>query len=198
LVGLSVHGGKADRVVTDYVTGNFFSTLGLKPALGRLILPSEGQTPGSDPVMVLSYSYWQKHLASDPGIIGTEVLVNRRPVTIVGIAPKGFNGVSVLSVDGYLPLGVGTTIDQQPDFMSNRVVRSLLVRGRLRNGISLEQAQVATMLVAERLAKQFPDTHKDVSFLVFPEARSRVGDPRTSSISLISGLFLGLAVLVLL
>src|ERR1700722_3239141 len=58
LDGLSVD-GKADRVMTNYVSGNYFSSLGIKPALGRFILPSEGAVPGADPVMILGYSYWQ-------------------------------------------------------------------------------------------------------------------------------------------
>ncbi len=62
--GLSFE-GKADRSLTAYVTGNFFSMLGIKAYLGRLILPSEGKTPGADPVIVLSYSYWKAHLGSD-------------------------------------------------------------------------------------------------------------------------------------
>jgi hypothetical protein len=64
LVGLRVRENKAERVITNYVTGNFFSALGLKPALGRLILPSEGSAPGSDPVIVLSYSYWSSASAA--------------------------------------------------------------------------------------------------------------------------------------
>jgi putative ABC transport system permease protein len=199
LVGLSVNGRKADRVVANYVTGNYFQILGLKPALGRLILPTEGETPGSDPVIVLSYSYWQKHLGGDPSVIGTKVLVNNHPVTVVGVAPEGFHGTSaIISADGYLPLGMGAAIDQQPDFMSNRDQRSLFLMGRLRHGVSLQQAQATIDVVAHRLSTQYPESHRDLKFMVFPEARSRLGDPRSNGISLISLLFLGLAGLVLL
>ena len=106
--GLAVN-GKPDRIMTDYVSGNYFSVLGLKPALGRLILPSEGIALGSDPVMVLSYSYWKAHFGGDPNVIGRTVSVNAHPITIVGIAPAGFVGTNpFLQVQGFLPLGMAS------------------------------------------------------------------------------------------
>ena len=85
--------GKADRIMTNYVSGNYFAALGIKPALGRFILPSEGDVLNADPVMVLSYAYWQTHFGADPQIVGRKVSVDGHPVTIVGVAPKGFEGV---------------------------------------------------------------------------------------------------------
>ena len=90
LDGLSV-GRRAERVFTNYVTGNYFQALGLKPALGRLIRPEEGETSGKDPVVVLGYSYWRDHLGSDKGAVGSKVSINGQPVTIVGIAPGNQN-----------------------------------------------------------------------------------------------------------
>src|SRR6185437_3242461 len=65
--------GKTMQIWTNYVTGDFFEMLGIKPALGRFILPSEGKVAGADPVLVLSYSYWQAHFGGDPNIIGRKV-----------------------------------------------------------------------------------------------------------------------------
>ncbi|HLX76561.1 MAG TPA: ABC transporter permease, partial [Terriglobales bacterium] len=135
LDGLSVDGGKADRIVTNFVTGNFFSVLGLKPALGRLILPSEGNAPGADPVIVLSYSYWKDHLGGNPDIIGKKVSFDGHPVTVVGVAPQGFQGAQPLvAIAAYLPLGM-VAISQPPGFMENRGERGLSVVGRLRRGV---------------------------------------------------------------
>ncbi|HET7752170.1 MAG TPA: ABC transporter permease [Terriglobales bacterium] len=199
LDGLSVDGGKADRLVTNYVTGNFFSVLGIKPALGRFIVPSEGQTPGADPVIVLSYSYWKQHLGGERGIIGKKVSFDGHPVTIVGVAPEGFHGVEpIVSIAAYLPLGMAAAT-QRPGFMENRGDRSLSVVGRLRKGVSLQQAQASLTVVSQRLSQQYPEIEKNVTMLVFPETSVRLGgDPRTSNTTLLSGLFLGLAVLVLL
>ncbi len=198
LDGLSVDGGKAARVVTNYVTGNFFSVLGIKPALGRLILPAEGNAPGADPVIVLSYSYWKQHLGGDPGIIGKKVSFDGHPVTVVGVAPQGFQGVQpILTIAGYLPLGMAA-ITQPPGFMENRGERGLSVVGRLRKGVSLQQAQAALTVVSQRLSQQYPEIDKNVKALVFPEANARLGDPRITNTPLLSALFLGLAILVLL
>ena len=84
--------GKAERIRTYYISGNFFSTLGMQPATGRFILPSEGETPGADPVMVLSYTYWKERFGGDPEIVGTKVSVDGQPVTIVGVAPEDSMG----------------------------------------------------------------------------------------------------------
>src|SRR5271154_1161755 len=198
LDGLSVD-GKADRVMTNYVTGNYFSALGLKPALGRLILPSEGAVPGADPVMVLAYSYWQTRFGGDPGVVGRRVSVDGHPITIVGVAPKGFVGVyPILSVQGYLPMGMATIAGNPSDFMTNRQVRNVPILARLRPGVSLQQAQAVLTVVSQRLAQEYPDAHKDVSVAVFPELRARPNPDPKNTVLVVGSLFLGLAVMVLL
>ena len=193
--GLSVR-GKAERIRTSYVSGNFFSTLGIKPALGRFILPSEGNTPGADPVMVLSYNYWREHFAADPEIVGTRVSVDGHSVTIVGVAPNGFYGVNILvAPQAYLPLGMA---DHAPDFMTDRASRILYVGARLRPGKSLEQAQASLDVIAQRLSQQYSDTDKDLAIRVFPELRARPIPQAGSLVVVISGLFLCLTAIVLL
>src|ERR1700759_3001299 len=96
---------RGDHCVISRVSGNYFSALGVQPALGRLILPNEGQTPNADPVIVLSYSYWQKRFNRDPAIVGKTVQVDDRPMTVVGISPKGFLGMyAFLSMDAFVPM----------------------------------------------------------------------------------------------
>jgi hypothetical protein len=70
---------KADHCIISRVSNNFFSALGIQPAYGRLILPSEGRTPGADPIVVLGYSYWRKRFAGDPDVVGKKVEVNGQP-----------------------------------------------------------------------------------------------------------------------
>ena len=193
--GLSVR-GKAERIRTSYVSGNFFSTLGIKPALGRFILPSEGNASGADPVMVLSYNYWREHFAADPEIVGTRVSVDGHSVTIVGVAPNGFYGVNILvAPQAYLPLGMA---DHAPDFMTDRASRVVYVGARLRPGKSLEQAQASLDVIAQRLSQQYSDTDKDLAIRVFPELRARPIPQAGSLVVVISGLFLGLTAIVLL
>src|SRR5271157_2992439 len=106
LGGLSF-GGKADQFVFCHVTGNYFSALGVKPALGRLFLPTEGEVGGKDSYVVLGYSFWQKRFGGDPGIVGKQALVNGQEATIIGVAQKGFQGTNfALDLDGYIPLNM--------------------------------------------------------------------------------------------
>jgi len=197
LDGLSVK-GKPERILTNYVTGNYFSALGIQPALGRFILPSEGDTIGADPVMVLSYAYWQAYFGGDPSVVGSKVSVDGHPFTIVGVAPASFYGLfSLANVQAYMPLGMAT-IDGNPDnFMTDRGFRQLFVLGRLRPGTTVEQAGAELAVVSKRLAQEYP-SDQDLSYLVFPELRARPNPDPKNTIVVISGLFLGLAGLVLL
>jgi predicted permease len=196
--GLNAY-GRTDRILTNYVSGNFFSTLGIKPALGRFILPSEGEVIGADPVMVLTYSYWQTRFGGDPEIVGKKVSLNGYPITIVGITPQGFDGInSIVSFEAYLPLGMAVIEGNPSDFMSNRQIRNVFLYGRLRPGMTLKQAQASLDVVAQRLAQQYPDVDKDRSLRIFPELRSRPSPDPSNTMLLVSGLFLGLAAMVLL
>jgi predicted permease len=198
LDGLSVN-GKAERIVTSYGAGNFFSTLGLKPALGRFILPSEEETPGANPVIVLGYSYWKTHFGSDPDIVGKKVSVDGHPVTIVGVAPEGFRGLFTFAdMQVYLPLGMATMEGNPGDFMTNRGFRNFFVMGRLRQGVTIKHAQASLNVVAQRLAQAYPRDDQDLSLQVYPELRSRPSPDQKNTVFVIAGLFMGLAGLVLL
>ncbi|MGB7173426.1 MAG: ABC transporter permease [Candidatus Acidiferrales bacterium] len=154
--GLSVD-GKSRPISVAYATGNFFGQMGIKPALGRFILPSEGGAAGADPVLVLSYSYWKSQFAGDPNIIGKKALANGQPVTIVGVAPAGFHGlISLVDVQGYMPLGMAVSLKDEPaDFLVTRDNTSLVVMARLRAGVNLQEAQSALNVVAQRLSEQY-------------------------------------------
>ncbi|HUJ30761.1 MAG TPA: ABC transporter permease [Candidatus Acidoferrum sp.] len=196
--GLSVN-GKPDRVMTNYVSGNFFSALNVQPALGRLILPSEGEVPDADPVMVLGYSYWQTHFGGDTGIVGRKVALDGHPVMIIGVAPKGFHGVyPLLDVQGYLPMGMAALEGGSNDFMTNRGLRNFTVLGRLQSDATLKKAQASLSVVAQRLSKDYPKDDQDMSLQVYPELRARPNPDPANTMVVISGLFLGLAALVLL
>ena len=176
LVGLSVD-GKGEHCVISRVTGNYFTTLGIEPALGRFILPSEGQTPGADPIFVLGYAYWQKRFGGDKSVIGKQVDIDGHPVTIVGVAPKGFAGMySFLNMDGYLPLSAvagsrGSTPVEET--WTHREERSLELRGRLKPGVEWKQAEASLQVVALRLAEQHPETDKGMRLSLFPERLAR-------------------------
>ncbi|MGH9742898.1 MAG: ABC transporter permease, partial [Candidatus Acidiferrum sp.] len=198
--GLSLQ-GKADRIFTNYVTENYFSMLGIKPYLGRFILSSEGQSPGADSVLVLSYSYWKTRFGGDQTIIGKNVLLNGHPVTVIGVAPPGFYGAQPMAnVQGYLAFGMVTTYEfgWPNDLMVSRILQNLHVLGRLKPGISLPNAAAALNVVAHRLSAQYPDTNKAMALSVYGERFARP-DPGTSgTLVKAAGLFFALVALVLL
>src|ERR1700689_3452332 len=97
---------RSDRVFANYVTADFFSTLGLQPALGSLIFPGEPDKSPAPPAVIISYPYWQRRFAGDPNIIGKNVTVNGKPLTIVGVSPKGFFGpYTPAEISVFLPFG---------------------------------------------------------------------------------------------
>lgn len=200
LDGLSVRGGKPDRVVTDYVSGNYFQTLGVQPRLGRFFRPTEGATPGADPVMVLSYACWKRYFAADPTIIGRHVSIDSQPFTIVGVAPKNFHGLeTVLGVQGYLPLAMVVTTEGPPlSEWSKRDNRGLFLYGRLQPGITPQEANSTLAVLAHRFATEHRRTEQDAALHTFPLSDMRTGFTPDNSIQVISALFLGLAGLVLL
>jgi predicted permease len=199
LDGLATKGQQPDRILTIYVSGNFFAGLGLKPAAGRLFLRSEGEVLGQDPVIVLSYDYWQRTFNGDANVVGRPVTLDGHPVTIVGVAPKGFSGTqSFLNPAAYLPLSQLPIAGTPVDAINNWQTRMFVVQGRLRSGVSLKQANVGLNLVAQEITRLHPDIEKKLGIEAFPEAQLRInaGDPNTMLV--IAGLFLSLALMVLL
>lgn len=196
--GLTLN-GKAEPIVVYDVSGNFFAALGVRPLLGRFILPEEGSITAVNPVIVLGYSFWQTRFGGDPGIVGKTVLYNGRPVTVIGITPREFHGVSALvDVQGYLPLGmqqVDSSYEQ--DIPTNRGYRDLAVYARLAKGVVLPKAQSALDVIGDRLAKENPKTEEGMTISVFPERFSRPGPDPERPVLKVSVLFLVLAALVL-
>src|SRR5262249_41469275 len=97
-------GDAPERVFGQLVTGNYFAVLGLQPVAGRFFQPDEDRTPGANPVVVVGYGFWQRRLGGAQSVVGQTVMLNRQPFTIVGVAPKGFKGVtSIFGPDLWLP-----------------------------------------------------------------------------------------------
>jgi predicted permease len=198
LDGLSVN-GQADRIMIHYVTGNYFTLLGVKPALGRLILPSEGESPEADPVLVLGYSYWQTRFAGDPRVIGQRVLIDGHRVTIVGVAPQQFRSVqAVIDVQGYLPLGMIFVEGNYPhDLLTLRNMRMFSLVGRLRPDVTSNQAQSVLKIVGKRLSESYPTLFGGMTLDAQPEPLGRIPLGGSRRLAAVSALFLGMAALVL-
>jgi predicted permease len=197
LGGLSAD-GKAEPLLFSYVTGNYFAALGIRPAAGRLFLPGEGEQPGAVPQVVLGYSYWQKRFAGHPNIVGKQVRVDGKAAVVVGVAPRGFHGVSsYLDIQAYLPLGMTSGETTGNGLWTDRNQRVLTVLGRLKPDVSLLKAQSSVNVVANRLSLEYPKTNDGVSVTVVPETLARPIPKIASAIPLVKALFLTLAGFVL-
>jgi putative ABC transport system permease protein len=197
--GLS-EGGHADRIVTNYVTGNYFSALGVKPALGRLILPSEGALGRTDPVLVLGYSYWKNRFGGSPDVIGKQVAIDGHPLTIVGVASREFHGLlSEVEIQAFMPLNMNFIEFGLP--LDSREARGLFALARLKHGTTLAEAQASLNVIAARLAQQYPKTDAAASIEVYPQkAAALTPMPMPGMYQkelVVTGLFLSLAALVL-
>ena len=130
------------------VSGGYFHALGLQPALGRLLQPSDDETLGGHPVAVLDYSYWQSQLGGDPMVLNRTIVVDGQPVTVVGVAPRGFDGTTLGARPlVYLPLSmtpqIAHTMDGMVNFDTNRRFYWLFAFGRIAPGSDIERAQTA-------------------------------------------------------
>jgi predicted permease len=202
--------GKGDHCVLSRVTGNYFSMLGNQPAMGRFILPRESQSPGADPLLVLGYSYWQKRFAGNPSVVGKQAQINGNAFTVIGVAPKGFHGTyAVMDMDGYIPLSASTSSkedlenatnkeDPVHEMWTHREDRSLSVLGRLKPGVSIQDARTKLSVVAQRIAEQHPDTDKGVTVGAYPEKLARPDPDPDNQLPAVAIAFTVLAGLVLL
>src|SRR5581483_635532 len=115
---ISDNGDQSDLVRPDRVTGNFFNVLGINPVFGRVFTEDDDRKYDAHAVVVISYSFWKRRFALDPGVIGKQITLNDNPFTIIGVTPPGFSGMEVGgNPDMWYPLWM---IDQFPDAIPNR------------------------------------------------------------------------------
>ena len=196
--GLSAD-NRADRIAVGYVTGNFFTMLGVAPRAGRLILPDEGKKFGADPVIVLGHSYWKKRFNADPSVVGRHVQVNGRPFTVAGVVPETFYGVyALVEFDGYMPFGMISPEQAYRETIARRDNHDLRVIGRLRPGVSFARAQAGVELLSRQLEQQYPETNETVRARLIPERLARPEPNAADSNPFVAGVFMLLVGLVLL
>ncbi|HWH50981.1 MAG TPA: ABC transporter permease [Gemmatimonadaceae bacterium] len=138
-------GASANAVVEQpharFVTGNFFSVLGVPAYIGRTFTAAEDETPGQDPVAVITYDYWQRRFSGSRAAIGSVMRINDVAVTIIGVTPAGFGGDIVgQPLDFWLPMMMDPEIQPGMNLLDNRAWQWLMMMGRLKPGVSLEQA----------------------------------------------------------
>ena len=142
-VNLAVAAGQTPELVgAEIVSGSYFSVLGVSPALGRLINEDDDGQPGAHPVVVLSHAYWLKAFGGAPDVVGRRLLVNNFPMTVVGVASATFRGIDIGDVPAvWIPAAMKKQATPEWDRLLDRRTAWMQVIGRLRPGVTLEQAQ---------------------------------------------------------
>jgi putative ABC transport system permease protein len=168
------------------VSPGFFETLGVQPLFGRTFVPEEYQ-PGSSPVVIVGYKWWQRHFGGDPGLIGRKLTFNDQPTTVVGIMPPEFEYPPGRELWGPRP--------RRANDPQSRGRTFVWVVGRLKPGRTIEQAQQQMDAIAARLAGQFPQTNAGIGTALVPLRQFLLGDVRPALLVLFGavGLVLVLA-----
>jgi predicted permease len=175
-------GSDSEKVSGELVSPDYFSTLGIQPALGRHFTP-QGDGEGREPVAVISFDAWQRRFGGDGSIVGKVIVIGQQPLTVIGVAPRGFRGV-VLDWGEPPEVWVPAGLYRQAippfadlDVLHNWGMHTFLVVGRLRPGATLEQAQAELEVLSSRAAPQRARAFKGetrISPLLFPAQEARV------------------------
>jgi putative ABC transport system permease protein len=153
--------GEPQQLLGIKATGHYFDVYGIKPIVGRFLLPEE-DAQGKNHVVVLSYGFWQRVFGAARDVVGRAVQLNGEPYQVVGVAPFGFGLTG--KIDAWLPMAF------KPDETANdaRGGHYINVVGRLKSGVTVAQARAELEVLASQLASQYPDSNKGWGILMMP------------------------------
>lgn len=175
--------GTAERIRGNLVTGNYFTTLGVHAAAGRLIQPADDGALGATPVAVLNYDFWQDAFGGDSRVIGSAVTLDGYPYTVIGIAPRGFRGATTgLATQIWIPMSMQPLAmpTMSTGALQERAWGFLVIFGRLKPGVSMAQAEADLRGIARQLELAYPQTNsgRTVSLVrglgMFPDDRAEI------------------------
>lgn len=191
--------GQPRIVIGQLVSWDYFAALGIEPALGRTFRPEEDATFGTDPVAILSHATWEGQFGSDPEIVGTTIRINDYPFTVIGVAPRGFEGlVTAVQPAVWAPLAMaGQALPYTPNIES-RVDPWLQLVGRLRPGLAASEARAGLDVLAASLALEEPD-FRGKGIVLEELGSSRLGTPEvTDAARRVMAILMGVVGFVLL
>ena len=134
----------------ELVTGNYFRMLGINPAFGRTFAPEDAAAPGRAPVVVLSFKAWKNKFAGKPDIVGKKIYIHGYPLEVVGVAREGFNGLSEVPLDFWVPLTMAAQLEEGPSLFGVEQPERLSIVGSLRHTLNLRQARAGLTAWAQR------------------------------------------------
>jgi putative ABC transport system permease protein len=178
--------GTPEQVRGMAVSTNLFALLGVAPSLGRGFLPNEGQ-PGNQRTVIVSHGFWQRHFGGDPSALGRDLMLDGNACKIIGIMPRGFTFPPPLSFGvGSVPSGRDLWVPVVLD-TANRDYHPLGVVGRLRSGVSMEQARAEVTAIAAGLANEYAQTNNGLGASLSPMLEQVVHGARPALLLLLAG-----------
>jgi predicted permease len=157
-------GGNPSTAWPYGVSGNYFDALGIQPYLGRFFHGSDEKGMNSAPYVVLSYAYWSSHFDGDRGVVGRMVEINKHPLTVIGVAPPAFRGTELFFAPAFWIPIVEEPVVTGSNLLQIRAVHSPFVLGRLRPGVTPEQAAADLNTLGAALAKAYPSDDEGIKF----------------------------------
>jgi predicted permease len=187
--------GEPPRPALGFLTvGDYFETLGVQPAVGRLY--GRAEVDAGEPVAVVSHRYWQDALASDPAVVGRSLSISGRSFTVSGVAPPGFAGTEKLfAPDLWLP---ATSIERWAGRLEERGTTPMRVTARLHPEATIDELDRRLVALGAALADEHPSTNQNTTFHAMPDADARVEAGLGGQLEVIAGLLLLLVAFVLL
>src|SRR5437899_4331879 len=184
-----------ERAVGEFVTPNFFSVLGARPAAGRFFTEADGEAPGGTALVVLSHDFWTRRFNRDPHVIGSTIGLNGRPFTIVGVAAERFQGTRIFAGDVWMPINMIAVTRGDPSILTARGAGWLMIGGRLRRGVSIGRASAEVDAIARLLERDHPESNRGKQLRV---RRSSLLPGADLPVAIFLGFLLGTVGLVLL
>jgi len=199
-VSMTIH-GQPDQYFSNLVAGNFFDVLGVHATLGRTFRPEEDGELGAGPVAVLNYGFWQRKFAGDRNVIGQNVLINGQGFTIIGVAPRGFQGPNVIGgPDMWIPMSMHDQILSgfTKSLFNERRYLGFNAVGRLKEGVRPQQTQAELQAIASDLEQAFPLANKGRSFTTQPILESSISPNQRGAFQRAGALMMTVVGIVLL
>ncbi len=185
--------GQTERTFGQLVSGNYFPALGLKPVIGRFIRPQEVERPGAEPVVVISYDYWQTRFGGAPAAVGQKVRVNGQELMVIGVAPREFQGTNVpLKFDLWAPATLAPALLGGTRDLEDRSIRAFSLMGMLRPGATREEAQAQFSAAMAQFARDYPEASAGIGGEILPFWKAPRGPQRLlmSGLAILQGVML--------
>ncbi len=189
--------GEAERVYGSVVSGSFFPSLGTRPVYGRLLEDRDDVTVGGHPVTVISHELWERRFSSDPNIVGQSIVLSGTSFTVIGVTPRGFQGTTLMRSDLWVTLSmiVQAVPRETQRILTERGSVWLVMGGRLKDDVTIAQAQGELNTIASALEREYPDNFRGRGLSVL---RAAVVPGQIGVVAAFLGLLMAIVGLVLL